>query len=98
MFTSSNDFPCPMWGKWYAITNCSSTCSRIRQAPLSNELYKLSGYMYLHRNCSNESNHFNCKDYAKVTSDPDKMKLKNFINVQCNTNICSGESLYLISL
>ena len=99
MFTLSNDFPCPIWGEWYPISNCSTTCTKIRQDPSSNELYKQSGVMVVRRNCTNERNHFNCKDYAKLTSDPDPMKLKIFkANVECNQNICSGESLYLISL
>ena len=48
------------------------------------------------RNCTNERNHFNCKDYANVTtsSDPkiEQMKFESIRqDVKCNQNVCSGQ-------
>ena len=44
------------------------------------------------RNCTNELNHFNCKDYASVTTDSDPMKFDSIRqNVKCNQNVCSGK-------
>ena len=88
----SNNFPCPLWGEWYALSNCTTSCSRIRQVPTSKALYKETGLMVESRNCTNERNHFNCKDYARTTTDKDPLKLENVRqDVICNQNIiCSG--------
>ena len=86
----SNDFPCPVWGEWYAISNCTSSCSRIRQISTNKELYVETGSMVEFRNCTGEKNHFNCKDYAKVNGDRDPHRLESVRFVRCNQNICSG--------
>ena len=92
MVPFSGDFPCPVWGEWYAVSNCSSSCSRVRQILPEKKLYIESGLMVENRNCTNERNHFNCKDYANVTTDSDPMKFESIRqNVKCNQNVCSGE-------
>ena len=87
----SKDFPCPVWGEWYSVSNCTTSCSRVRQIPTNHELYVEKGVKVENRNCTNERNDFNCKDYARVNLDKDPTKLKSIRqNVECNQNICSG--------
>ena len=51
------------------------------------------------RNCTNEKNHFSCKDYARVNMDSNPMKYKNVRqNVKCNQSICSGKYKQIILL
>ena len=95
IFFLSNDFPCPVWGEWYAISNCTSSCSRIRQISTNKELYVETNVLVEIRNCKGEKNFFSCKDYARVNGDTDPRKLHNVRqDTKCNQNICSGQYYY----
>ena len=55
--------------------------------------------MVENRNCTNERNHFNCKDYANVTTSSDPMKFESIRqDVKCNQNVCSGQCNALFSI
>ena len=92
------NFPFPVWGEWYSVSNCTTSCSRVRQIPGNHKLYLEKGFKVESRNCTNERNDFNCRestrDYARVNLDKDPSKLQNIRqNVECNQNICSGQSI-----